>query len=228
MSICNAIVRNDHALLCVDTDVAAQVGTMRMSATKLIAFPHGRFVIGGRGNLNAMWSTAGMIGALCLDFDTVLARLPDFARSGWHGAAMGGAQVGAPERLAAVEFVTVGWSDTQRAIVGAFVSRGEDGAWSAKVLREAVHAAPWSRELGDQPTASSEADLRELAGRQVTMHRRMHPGGAIGGNLWIARITRDAIKLRDAGEIVEPREPAASGVRVDLAARVAAAGGWAA
>jgi hypothetical protein len=70
-------------------------------------------------------------------------------------------------------------------------------------------------------SAASGSDLRELACRQAALHRRTHPEGAIGGHLWGARVTRESIRMHDAGEIVEPVARPAFGVRV-------VAGGWAA
>jgi hypothetical protein len=204
VSLCNAVIREDHALVAVDTDAVALNG-QRRHASKLAVFPHARFVLAGRGSLNAIWSCVGGIGALCCDFDEARARLCDQARCAYHGAAMAAAQCGVPDAHANVELVLAGWSTIERAIVGTFVRRGDDGAWIATPLREAVHAAPWAAELGDKPAAVSESDLCELAQRQVRWHRQVHPNAACGGRLTVARVTREAIRIHDAGEIVEAR-----------------------
>lgn len=190
MSLLNAWVTPTEAIVAVDTDGAAGDGS-RYPASKLMPIPHLNAVIALRGQ-------CALIGFLTLRamssgfhaFDDLDDEMPSILE-GMDGAMPPDLIV--PTGLSGVELVTVGWSQRRRAMLGRqYVKRGDDLEYARRDL--GIHVSPWNQTM--QGTKTTAGAVLPLAKAQVRWMREAFPNAACGGNLLVARVSRNRVDIR--------------------------------
>lgn len=203
MSILNALIRDDGAVVIVDTEGRDMVSGTRWHCSKMTALPAAPMVFAGRGCLGTFWAAATGLATTGGDFDGMAAALPALAHEAWTAIAAKAVAAGLPPGEADAEFLAVGWSAAHGAIVGQFCARTPTG-WTLRTLRNAIHCAPWDASLGGPaPTASNAVQLGALVPRQLAYHGAVAPHIGCGGRMLVCRISRDAIAFLDHGTIAK-------------------------
>lgn len=199
MTILDAFVARDHALVVADTAATIPDPAPRTAnVTKLLALPHARAVLSGRGSLLfivSAYSGFCLCGAETVDemAETMPALLPAIHAAAATQAAKAQLEVKNFERQS---LLLVGWSPRrQRAVGWSYVQTDAETGFVAEEVEE-FYLGPWESELGPAPEPRTLPQLIDTAERQRAWIRRQHPDTAAGGELIAAHVDREGVTLR--------------------------------
>ena len=196
MSILNAFVTPELALLGVDTEVRFPDGTMG-EACKLITLPHLSVAIGFRG-LDALFMAAiPVIVGFKGSFDALVEIIPGlidesvkFCRDQWS----------TPDEMLLVNFVIVGYSESAGRMTGHLFERDLSGQIKSGHDFPQSYAPFWNAE--DLKSLGIKADrdgMGVLAQNQCKWMRERGPvDNVAGGRFFIAEVRRNSVKIEQA------------------------------
>lgn len=204
MSIVNAFVSPECAVVCADTEAGPDGGPYT-EVSKLVPLPHMNAVVAFRGSMLFLsGALTGMFVSGC-GFDELSRQMPDLLKLSSDTAIrmlprvdLAGAMTS--EEAGYGEAILVGFSPTVGRIVGhhfrrqtldsGFVTTNNVSYFSAPAWNDVDLALP---SLHNQP---SREGLKELALAQMRLVReRNTPGEAAGGRLIYAEIRRDSMTV---------------------------------
>lgn len=203
MSLLNAWILPDEAIIAVDTDGVDDEG-IRMPTSKLLLVPHLNAVLALRGQLallsfllvRSISSALDSFDALC---DAMPAMLGEAA-----GAIPGELVVASP--IDGFELVAAGWSARRsRMAARLFVKRGDMPDMLERDVDRFV--SPWNEAMQGVTVAPQALD--KIARAQVRWMRETFPGAACGGRLIVCRLTRRSATLEHGYEFQRLTEAAA-------------------
>lgn len=194
MSIINAIVTPESALVVSDTEIVARYenGSTVGHTTKALALPHMPAIIAARGRLLATAAICGL-GLYCSDLDALDDNLATLAAGMLEHVATVPEAAGDPE-LHKIEIFLVGWSARAGRIRASHIAQEAEGAGFVRSppMDELLHVSPWPEEWGPAPPApQSRAEHVALARRQAAALKAM--GEAGGGDLIFAELDRSGV-----------------------------------
>jgi hypothetical protein len=201
VTILNALVAHEHALVVADTEAVtrhpATGEVMAGATTKLFGLPHLRALIAGRGHMlfiTSVYTGALMSGAARVD--ELAAAMPAFLPAAHASVAteLAGRRLEVPQ-FERQSILLVGWSPERQRMVGWYYEQTEaGGGFSADEVDEHM-IAPWDAEIGPAPEPRQLAEMIETAKRQRAWLKR-DPAVAAGGELIAAHVDRNGIVLR--------------------------------
>lgn len=191
MTILNAIVKADQVLLSIDS-AAAFPGGEKSITTKIFSLPHLRAVIAGTGTIEL----APVLQTSLLnvpDFDAALVALPRLLSEIFSKIKI----LGRGQILERQAIFITGWSVSS----GRFVARWAQQDHESKGFQITALGdggadwvlSPWEGEY--PPAPATRGDLVELARRQFKIWKAKSPDAAFGGELIVAELTKNAVRL---------------------------------
>lgn len=113
------------------------------------------------------------------------------------------AAAGVPDDISCAkqEVALVGWSQREGAMVATVWERQAGHGQPFVVDQVDRFAAPWESDWGQAIEPRTDHDMLQLARVQVLRCRASYPGAPIGRRLIVAEVTREAIAVRQAGEL---------------------------
>lgn len=216
MSLLNVYLAAHRALVGVDTACGAMPGDavaqwvaraapgqqMPPHVSKLFPIVHADAVIAARGAHTFLLDVIGPAAA-CGSVDELEDMLPKIIEAADLAHANRCKYFGLPADVthAAQELVLVGWSAREGGMIATVFERKAGQRSAFTVDQVEAWAAPWETSYGQAIEPRTDHDMLQLARAQVSHFRRDHPGAPIGGRLIVAEVTRDAIAIRQAGEL---------------------------
>lgn len=198
MSLVNFRVDSDRALIAVDT--IAGTSNFKIHANKMFPIPHAGLIVCGRGSHEFLKEVAGLC-ALLSGIDEVRELLPHALP---HLLTL--VRIKAllllkyrREVMEAQEVYVFGWSDAKNemTVIAFKKERGSREFSIDEDIYESV-APKLNREF---PPLDSVEALMRVAAEQVRDAMQDDPSKHIGGRLIVAELTREACKVRCAGDI---------------------------
>jgi len=104
-------------------------------------------------------------------------------------------------RYAKQEIALVGWSQREGAMIATSWDRPAGAGQRFVVDQLDRSVAPWESEWGEAIEPRTDHDMLQLARVQVSRFRVAHPGAPIGGRLLVAELTRNAVSVREVGQL---------------------------
>jgi hypothetical protein len=206
LTILNAVLTRESALLCADTEAMVPVpgGARAIHTTKLLPLPHMRVVFGARGSLAfASILFQALLFAEVRSIDELPNFMPQTLSVVGRTLDAGLAQQGlAFERRE--EVLIVGWSPSRRQMVGYCWKCPEPGADFTRHEVDEVFAAPWDTSLVAPPATANVDLMVRFAERQRQFVLKQHPGTAAGGELIFAHLTQESVSFRAVHRFAEP------------------------
>jgi len=189
MSLLNAWIMRDEALVAVDSDGVDRDGG-RMPTSKLLTIPHLNVVMGLRGQLAFL----GLLFLRCISagldsYDELVAALPEMLVH---------VDDACPESLIVQtnignELVVAGWSVRRGRMAGRlFFKRDGMEAFQGSEI-ESFFVSPWDRSMPDIP--KTPAAVEKISRAQVRWMRQSFPNAACGGKLITAVTTRKGVTV---------------------------------
>lgn len=216
MSLLNVYVAAHRALVGVDTACGAIPGDpvaewMARSApgqslpahvSKVFPIAHLGAVLAARGTHTFLMDVVGPAAA-CASVDELEDVLPKILEAADQAHANRCRHFGLPDQVthAAQELLLVGWSAREGGMIATIYEREAGPSQAFTVDQVEAWAAPWETSYGQAIEPRTDHDMLQLARAQVSHSRRDHPGAPIGGRLIVAEVTREAIAIRQAGEL---------------------------
>ena len=197
MSIINAFIQPNVALVGVDTDAVLENGK-RVECSKLHTLPHIDAVIAFRGYVcSVMYTLPGIIG-FSGTFDELAEAMPDILNKAQQAAEMTYLMSGTkePKDFGDVQAVLVGYSPKAGRMEG-HIFESKTGSLSFD------HASSLDNIIapGLDDLAGIEADrkgMETLAKGQYEWMRKAHPEKSSGGRFFIAEIKKGGISIEEA------------------------------
>lgn len=189
MSLLNAFVSKDSAIVAVDTDAAREDG--RFATSKLLPIPHLCAVLASRGQLAVLqFVFIRTCGTGFSSFDNLLDSmdelLDDIAQTMPRELV-----VALPGTRNADLLALVGFSERQGRMVGTQWIRRDGGPYEPSEFTKLV--APWHPSLPQVPMTAE--NIERIAWLQIGLMESEHPGGAFGGRLITAAVTRSSVAV---------------------------------
>lgn len=220
MSILNILGSATGVFLYADTwgatkdDVAAAGGMLSQHVNKIGLLAAANCVVACRGTLGFFEKASLLVRAQPqLDFDRLLGYVPSLLSQAWtlHAQACHDLGIGM-QHVTSQEFALVGWSELEGRVDAVVFMNDRVGFPNHFVPYDGTHElesgvfepwiTPWSGSTwGPLPPLSNEADHLALARAQVRLTRRDSPAVAIGGRLVGAEITRNCVRVFQAGPL---------------------------
>lgn len=218
MSLLNAWIHPEYALIGVDSDAVSPALGARAEVSKLVSFaPHMPAVIAGRGVFGFLPPV--VMGAMMHsdNFDRLVEKMPDILRASfaqladWQKAKI--VHESAP--IEGETIVLVGWSQREGRIIGhEWVQTSAAEGFIADTLRP-HHIAPWNQSLDHlAKDVRVPSDMESLARAQVALMREHAPQEATGGKLILARLERDRVTIRQHCDLDAARVQGLGGAAV--------------
>lgn len=195
MSLLNVWVSPARALVAVDT--LCNVGaSATIHASKLLVLPHANLVLAGRGDLVMFAALVNQVQlqSESVDIDTLAARIAGMLDSAVAARNEYATKLGHGCSFEAGEYVLVGWSKSQNRVIGIACERLQGERYARCYPIEPWRIAP-DAEWENPPPVHSVAAMETVARQQVAFQREVLPSAAIGGQLHVAHIMRDAITV---------------------------------
>jgi len=208
MTILNAIVSPEKVLLSADTLTRLQHSGKESKTTKIFLLPHLRAIIAGTGT-NELAPALQMTLLNVPDFDTAEIMLRS-AISELYSKIKNQDRVKIAERQG---IFIAGLSVSRDRFIGrwAFQMNELNGF---EIHEVEFLLTPWE---GPYPPApSTDRDLVELARHQYKIFQATRPDAVFGGDLVVAELTKNAIKLENAWDMCRDKP---AGCLIDLAQR---------
>lgn len=214
MSLLNAHVTRDRALVAVDTETSlgmranAAAGLTRFQSAKMFPLVHANVLLAGRGeNAFLMPVLFKLTTMQTSSFDALAWALEKFLlRQAVDEAHASVRAAGGPEGfdIGTQEVCIFGWSDSLDSMAGkAFFRDANDPAWYPLEVTTGW-ATPWWDDWGDEPEMPTDEALLEAARRQAGRTWSEAPDVPLGGRLIVADLTRHGMIIRPAGELRRP------------------------
>jgi len=186
MSLLNAFVRPDRALVAVDTDTVLG-GASHGERSKLLVLPHAQVVFAARGDLAHFQLTFGnMLQNEVGSYDEAISFLP-------HVLAWANAHYRQQGRRENYQLAIVGFSDSSQGIEGSWAI-GDTAEDDFDLSPLAQRCAPWEAEMGVPELPSTMDATMRVASIQAQWLRLQ--GVAGGGRIVFAEVTRSSIATR--------------------------------
>lgn len=192
MSLLNAWVSPERALIAVDTD-GITPGGPHFGMSKLLPLVHAQTIFAGRGDRRFLWDLFSRyhLANADVDYDVIVDSLPQLLASVIAGLRQDG------HIPFGYQFAIVGWSPAQQRVCGRwYVGRTDEDGYDVDELGARV--APWQ----DTETArvpDSKENIRWLTERQATWLRAEATAG--GGRLLVAEVAQHAMNVLELGEL---------------------------
>lgn len=200
MSLINACIARDHAVVVMDTQARAMWPTPGpfFDVSKMLPLPHANVLLAGCGSVEFIASLQFGLSSLQTASFTRMAEAlqSDMLRQSDQGAAAMKKAMGAPSHYEDGQDVyLIGWSDAKGSMHGISCSR-EPGSTRWETLDMcSTWVSPWGDDWGDLPEPRDVDHLAAVANDQVRRVRAESPGIPIGGSLVFAALTRDTLKF---------------------------------
>ncbi|MDO9460758.1 MAG: hypothetical protein Q7N95_11670 [Alphaproteobacteria bacterium] len=205
MSVLLFDVNDDRAMVAVDTlaGIGASAPATWTPVAKLHVISHLGLVLAGRGVMEFNAIVARHVDLMpgpgldqvAAQLEATLPQVLDVIARANPSMADGLVQHGS-------ELVLAGYSASMRTWVAYEFSRAP-GSMQFKTTNDTLSSAnPYPRDhLGDLPPLDNELDFVMCARRQVEAHRKLRPHEPVGGSLILATLTRDAVTVRNLGDL---------------------------
>lgn len=196
MSILNAHIRRDRALIAVDTfcklTTPLSDEPIFLEVSKAVPFVHANAVLAGRGDHTVLLEVAQRMTLTLSDM-----QIEDMADSLPHLAnSLQPRSVFSP-----TELLVVGWSRREKRILAARCEQMVERKPFHLTSRDEWDELGPDMGLTDMPAHGSLPEMGMLARRQVSWHLERFPDEAIGGRLVLIEIGRATMIVRDGGPL---------------------------
>jgi len=212
MSLLNVLLRDQKAVVAVDTaNVVIATGAI-YEGCKMIPLANAGCVLAGRGSPLLLYNFVTWLhcSARSLSFDFIAAEAPT-AIDTWFEQWVALIRGHMPEEHLPTtqnhQLVVVGWSEKVGRMAGLSLTRdrGSDTAFRAEPI-DGVYASPaYEEDLSELTVPNEVAYMQAVAEAQVRAYRggTLDAGFVIGGRLMVAELTRDAVTIRSACRLQE-------------------------
>lgn len=205
MSIVNAFIRPDVAIVGVDTDGLLPDGTM-VSGLKMILLPHMSAAIAFRGMDLTFHCSTVPIYAFHGDFDGLAEQMETIVQQSVMLASQNAHQCGrTPDDAALANFVLVGYSAKAGRMVGhVFMSApGDQGVQISRDVPQAISPFWGQEDIARLKIVADKDGMKALALDQCRLVRERGPKDfPAGGRFLIAEIRKGSISVEDAGSLL--------------------------
>lgn len=196
MSILNAHIRRDRALIAVDTLCKLKTPLsdepIFLEVSKAVPFVHANAVLAGRGDHTVLLEVAQRMNLTLSDM-----QIEDMADSLHHLAnSLQPRPVFSP-----TELLVVGWSRREKRILAARCEQTVEGTAFRVTSREEWDELGPDMGLTAMPAISTLSEMGMLARRQVAWHRERLPDEVIGGRLVLIEVGNSTMTMRDGGSL---------------------------
>lgn len=198
MSILNAFVTPDLALIGVDTEAKLPDGTT-LQACKLVTVPHLGAAAGFRGlDVLQMFAASAIIGFKG-DFDALAETMPGLLTEAERFCRD---QFGASGDALVFNVVLVGYSESAGRMVGHVFDRRADcqEIKAASGFQNFIAPDVAADQLGSLHIAADKPGMAILASHQCQLIRDKEPNMPAGGRFFIAEVRRHSIHIEQAME----------------------------
>lgn len=200
MSILNAFLEPERALIGVDTQFAAQHGSPRQ-ISKLMPLIHLNAIVACRGSVFIATALFAMCQVVGSDFDELLEAMPGFLEHVSDKAAEIPGRIGVTDKMPfdGQSVIAVGWS-AGRMIGRQFEQENRETGFVAEGFNP-HYSAPWDESLPQFPDLKTREGMGVLARAQARLLREKCPDVAAGGRFIVAEITRNSMSIAPVCEL---------------------------
>lgn len=206
MSIVNAWVLPDRALVGVDTERGSLNSTTISQCSKMVPLPHINGILAGAGHCLFF----GMCVGVCVneggDFDQLVEKIPAELPRIFGQFVAGLRSLGGESFLADAahqQLIFVGWSRKLRRFAGwEYLQERRMAGFKCDAI-EPGSICPWHESLPELPDPKTPEAMLALARAQKEMAGEQFPGRAIGGRFIVAELTAGGMSIREIGRLSE-------------------------
>ena len=195
MSLLNAWVSPDRALVAVDTDGITPAGE-HFEISKMLPLVHARTLFAGRGDRKFLHDLVKcyFLAATAVTYDDIVDHLPVAIA---HTLAAFKQEGAAPFEY---QFAVVGWSPAQQRVCGQWITgSSSDDGYDCEELGQRV--APWNPPEMGVPVMPSSVDAMTQIAKVQAEWLRSQPNSAGGGRLIVAEVTKDRMTIESVAEV---------------------------
>lgn len=196
MTILNAWVEPERALIGLDTQYAAQGGSAQ-HISKLMPLVHMSAALGCSGSAFFMQTLFMLCQVSGSEFDELVDALPQLLKYSSERITEVAERLGvaATMPLDGQSVVIVGWSARAGRMIGRnFEQESRAEAFIAEDLNP-YYNAPWDQSLARLPESKTPGDMAQLARAQTALLREKAPDAQSGGRFIVAELRRDGMTI---------------------------------